>query len=186
MTAGVRWKGEETMKTQGWQTVTACFTILAGLCGGSTAYARLGETEEQANARYGAFSYHKYWQKDNLEIKWTVGNFEINAFLFPNENGTFVIGTMTISSVQKEDVQPMLDANSGGERWSSPETVQEFGGVEVKWTRNGASARYVPSIKSLELTSTAYTKWREEGMAKRKKEYEQDENEKRQKAIEKF
>jgi hypothetical protein len=137
--------------------------IIAVLLAGS-ASARLGETKEQAELRYGnpnreatcngiegtvpKGGFREYYKKDDIEI---------SAIFFPNAAGTLVIGYIKYSFKEISDTKAalpvLLKSNSDGEKWKEESHQQYRRNNAVSWMgsfdiyfRSAAYDAYVEKI----------------------------------------
>ena len=144
------------------------YLMVAALFAGS-AWARLGETEAEAQQRYGQptrdgrdiqkLTGH-YIPGSPFELNYVKNGVEITAQYFPLAAGTNVIGQIeyTFKSVDAAAavVERLLDANSAGQPWTKSPATDNNEPAAVIYRRTGAIAIVRLLRSAIVLRSDAY------------------------------
>ena len=109
----------------------------------TSAWARVGETIEQAELRYGTRvakgTIHE--DIDTVSVQYRKGGMSIMAEFFQNSAGVPVIGQIEYLPIEdaantEEALQKVIDANANGEVWNKVESMMH----DEEYRRNGATA----------------------------------------------
>jgi hypothetical protein len=134
--------------------------VIVGMLVAGSAWARLGDTADEAEGRYGKPTKETdtTFKTESIKRTYKKGGVTINAVFYP-KNGKMVIGWMQVdlselpAAEQKEVISQMLEASSAGQKWE--ERSSESKTVTVQ--RDGATANYGGNSLCMELTD--WVKW---------------------------
>lgn len=90
--------------------------ILCALCA-SSAFARLGETEKEIEARYGKALGTVSRPNEPLQKVYSSAGFDILVGYIDGRSGQEVFFKKSKSAFSDAEIQTLLDANSGGGKW---------------------------------------------------------------------
>lgn len=120
------------------------------------AYARLGETEDQCIARYGAVVKQDQITSYGLSLPalgFVKNGYIIMVAFLSNKAGMIEISKQDGSDISENEITNFLDANSGGQKWNK----QNAFSVDSNWMReDGAKAQYDPFQKNLTLATKEF------------------------------
>lgn len=98
--------------------------ILCVVC--CSAYARIGETEEQCKSRYGMETGNTAGQKGNRGLSFEKGGIKISCEFFQNKCYQILFYVTGREPISKDSIQQFLVANSNNMKWNEVESNKKW------------------------------------------------------------
>jgi hypothetical protein len=119
----------------------------------AVAHARLGETEDQCVARYGAVFARTTADEFGMALPMLVflkNGYKLGVVLLDGKAGLTLISKSDDTDFSDNEVELLLTADSAGQKWAKQSVIS----VKEVWLRDdGAKAQHDPLAKSLTLYS---------------------------------
>jgi hypothetical protein len=117
-----------------------------------SAFARIGETEEQIEARYGKPIADVSRPEIGKAKAYVFSGFEIAVIFANSTSQAELMGKRDHTPIDANEIQLLLKANGNGHSWKSVESPKPF---QQKWRRDDDAlvAIYFEDSKSLHVTS---------------------------------